>query len=335
MNRRQDTLLIVDDERFNINILKDLLEPDYDIMVAKNGTQALERATSSTRPDLVLLDIMMPGMDGYQVLARLKADNATLNIPVIFITALGDATDEEKGLKLGAVDYISKPFSPPIVQARINTHIALQWSLRRQSQLNTQLAQLNDALAAKNIELAHNNKELSVLNKRFKELASVDGLTGIPNRRCFEDYLRQEWREAIRSASPIAIILIDVDCFTSFNEHYGHEAGDDCLRQIAKALARMLANSDAMIARFRSAMFVCVLPTTNLEQATNVATQLRECVHELAIAHDYSPVAKRITISLGGAATVPSAYSSTNKFIDAATDKLGRAKELGRNQSLL
>ena len=133
---KRETILIVDDERLNINVLKDLLSSHYHIMVAQNGQQALTRALSSNMPDLILLDIMMPEMDGYEVCRRLKANKASKEIPIIFITAMSNLADEIQGFALGAVDYITKPISPPIVLARIKTHLALKQSLELQKELN-------------------------------------------------------------------------------------------------------------------------------------------------------------------------------------------------------
>ncbi|MBF0193282.1 MAG: hybrid sensor histidine kinase/response regulator [Magnetococcales bacterium] len=136
MTDKRETILIVDDERFNINVLKDLLDNDYDTMVARNGTQALKRVNSGTLPDLILLDIMMPEMDGYEVCKQLKESDETKDIPVIFVTAMSNLDDEMKGFSLGAVDYITKPISPPIVLARVKTHLALKGSLEKQKELN-------------------------------------------------------------------------------------------------------------------------------------------------------------------------------------------------------
>ncbi|MEO5369021.1 MAG: response regulator [Magnetococcus sp. DMHC-1] len=201
---RRETILIVDDEKYNINILKELLDKTYDVMVAMNGEQAIKRANVSPPPDLILLDIMMPGMDGFQVLERLRADHATSEVPIIFITAMGNTDDETKGLALGAADYIAKPFSPSVVLARIQTQLRLKSSLVRERHLNQQLVSLSD-------ELIQKNSQLIELNKTLQDLASLDGLTGIPNRRRFDEYLQQEWNRSMRDKIPLALILIDID----------------------------------------------------------------------------------------------------------------------------
>ncbi|MBF0161998.1 MAG: hybrid sensor histidine kinase/response regulator [Magnetococcales bacterium] len=156
-------LLIVDDERFNLTILQDLLGADYDIVVAKTGEQALQRLASEPSPDLILLDIVMPGMDGYAVLAELQGNAKTRDIPVIFVTSMDTATDESEGLRMGAVDYISKPFSPMVVQARVKTQLALQRSLRREKAQNLVLSKQNKEL-----------QELNLLKNKFLGMAAHD-----------------------------------------------------------------------------------------------------------------------------------------------------------------
>ena len=218
-------ILIVDDQRQNIKVLKDFLRDDYKIMAAKTGEQALEAARSATPPDLILLDIIMPGMDGYHVCRQLKEDPKTMHIPVIFVTGLGSTSEEAKGFEMGAVDYITKPFRPVIVRARIKTHI----QLKRKSDL-------------------------------LDRLASIDGLTEIPNRRCFDATLEREMRRAFRNRAWVSLILMDIDLFKKYNDHYGHAAGDTCLRRVAKAAERVLLRASDQVARYGGEEFGIILP---------------------------------------------------------------------------
>lgn len=188
MTEKRETILLVDDERFNLNLLKNLLEAEYDIMVASRGEQAIQRATGDTPPDLILLDIQMPGMDGYQVLQRLQSLPSTRAIPVIFITAMGEVEDEAKGLALGAVDYIIKPISPPIVRARIKTHLALKQSADQQKTLNQNLSDLNKRLLNKTEELA----ELNQLKNLFLGMAAHDLRNPIVSIRGLSELLLEE-----------------------------------------------------------------------------------------------------------------------------------------------
>jgi len=325
MGKRKDTILIVDDERFNINVLQDLLASDYHIMVAKNGVQALKRAAATPPPDLILLDIMMPAMDGYEVIERLKSDHITKEIPVIFITAMGESTDEAKGLELGAADYITKPFSPPVVLARIRTQLRLKWSLERERQLNRKLSQLNDTLADK-------NEKLHELNITLKNMASIDGLTGIPNRRRFDEFLDQEWKHSQRQKTPLSLILMDIDYFKKYNDNYGHAAGDDCLKKVAKALTGAIDRKVDIVARYGGEEFVCVLPGTDTEGAKLIGKRLRASLAELRLPHEYSDVESHVTISLGAVTMTATEGSLSSEIIEKADERLYKAKKGGRNR---
>ncbi|MBF0284605.1 MAG: hybrid sensor histidine kinase/response regulator [Magnetococcales bacterium] len=214
MDKGRQTLLIVDDERFNLNLLHDLLETDYDIQIALNGEQALQRAACETPPDLILLDIMMPGMDGYEVLRRLKAHRTTRTIPVIFVTAMGQMADETKGLELGAVDYIIKPISPPILRARVQTHLILKQSLDRQRELNQDLSLLNEELVQKKDEL----QALNQLKNLFLGMAahdlrnpivSIRGLSHLMLEETLEIDAQREFIASIHQVSEQMLALLN------------------------------------------------------------------------------------------------------------------------------
>ncbi len=318
MEGHKSTLLVVDDERFNLNILKDILEVDYDLLLAKSGEQAWQRASSDSPPDLILLDIMMPDMDGYQVLEKLKANAVTREIPVIFITAMGAEEDEARGLGLGAVDYITKPISAAIVRARVRTHLALRHSMREMAQLNAQLAQ--------------KNAELVRLNAILENMAMLDGLTGIPNRRHFDACLEQEWSRSVREQTPISLILMDIDFFKLFNDNYGHGAGDVCLQQVARTLAGAMTRPVDLMARYGGEEFVCLLPGTDLEGVATVGNKLRESIHALGLEHRYSKVAGHVTLSMGGVTLVPPRGSSPAILLKAADERLYEAKREGRDR---
>lgn len=291
------TLLIVDDEKRNRSLLTELLQGDYRIILAKNGEQALERAREH-HPDLILLDVLMPDRDGYTVIRELKNDDQTRDIPVIFITALDSAGDEERGLELGAVDYISKPFNPAIVRVRIRNHLQ------------------------------------SVQQRRLLEqLAMLDSLTGIPNRRRFAKVFEQEWRRGMRDGTPISLIVVDVDHFKAYNDTYGHAAGDEVLRLIARTLQEALRRPGDFVARYGGEEFVILLPGITREGARALAEQARADVEAKRIAHAVSDVSPHVTISMGGATCDAVAAAGEDMDLFRLADAyLYEAKHGGRNR---
>lgn len=288
-------LLLVDDVQANLLLLAKALGQEYDCRLAADGADALEQAFADP-PDLILLDVLMPGMDGYEVCRRLKADPRTMHIPVIFLTNLSDEDDEKVGLEVGAIDYIAKPFRLPIVKARV-----------------------------------HNHLELKKRGDLLQELASQDVL-GIPNRRSFDETLPLEWNRAKRRGAALAFIMLDVDFFKAYNDHYGHPQGDKCLRQVAGVLKAALRRASDFPARWGGEEFAALLADTPLEPAVNIAEKIRRRVEELAIPHAYSKAAPCLTISLGVAARIPGDDDSAANLQKEADDKLYEAKAGGRNR---
>lgn len=290
------TLLIVDDEKQNRLLLTELFGTTYKIIQAKNGVQALEKARQH-RPDLILLDVLMPEMDGMDVLRELKRDDATRLIPVIFITALSSATDEENGLNLGAVDYISKPFHPPIVRVRVRNQL----------------------------QLVHQQRLL-------EQLASLDGLTGIPNRRQFDATLLKEWHRCQRNQQPLSLIVADVDFFKKYNDALGHAAGDRVLQEVAATLRQAARRPGDLVARYGGEEFVLLLPETDATSAQALAEGLQQLLHSKAYAHPNSSLGPWLTMSMGGNTIVPNTTALDPEFFALADAALYRAKHQGRNQ---
>ncbi|MDD2159394.1 PleD family two-component system response regulator [Pseudomonas sp. MIL19] len=289
-------LLVVDDKPINIRIINELFRADCDLHMATHGAQAI--AVSKTlQPDLILLDIMMDGMDGLEVCRRLKMDPATAAIPVIFITAKREEDDEALGLELGAVDYISKPLNSAIVRARVKTHLTLK-----------------------------------LQNDYLKGLARVDGLTGIPNRRAFDVRLAQAWSQACREGRTLSLMMIDIDYFKRYNDHFGHVQGDECLRQVAKAIAQSVNRPYDMAARFGGEEFACILPETNLQGALILADKIQARISQLAVAHPGSEVSKWVSLSIGVASLQPRIDREPSELIALADQQLYQAKQNGRNQ---
>lgn len=289
-------LLVVDDQATNIQVLYQILSDDYQVLMATSGAQALLVCTSK-RPDLILLDLVMPEMDGVQVCQRLKADSSTRDIPIIFVSAQTDAAVEEMGFDLGAVDFISKPINPRTVRARVKTHLML----KAQSDL-------------------------------LRNWAHLDGLTGVHNQRFFQERINAEMGRANRNATSLSVIMLDLDFFTRFNERYGHESGDHCLRLIADTLKKMLMRSGDHIARGADDEFYCVLPDTGLSGALQLAEEIKNKIIALQIEHADSSVAPFVTVSAGVASKPDKIASKATDLLNMAEAQLRSAKELGRHR---
>ncbi len=290
-------ILVVDDQPSNIQTLYQVLKGDYDVAMATDGSQAIELCQRRP-PDLVLLDVVMPGIDGFEVCRRLKVDPATRDVPVIFVTARDSTEDETLGLEVGAVDFITKPVNPPVVRARVRTHIAL----KRQADL-------------------------------LRSMAFNDGLTGVANRRWFDERLQVEWLRCRRNKLPLSLILLDLDHFKAYNDRYGHQAGDDCLRAAAAAMKSRLGRPADLLARYGGEEFVCLLPETPTEGARAKAEDLGRAVLDLALAHADSPTAPVVTISRGVATASPALDGSPNDLLQRADEQLYAAKRAGRNRT--
>lgn len=296
MNNSRETILIVDDIVANIEILNSILGSTYEILFATSGQDAIDIAKEQL-PDLILLDVVMPGMDGYAVCSRLKAEEKTRDIPVIFVTAMDHEEDESKGLNAGVIDYIIKPIRPSIVKARI-----------------------------------HNHLELKHYRDYLKNLSTLDGLTGIPNRRRFDEVLQNEWYRGNRNQTTISLLMMDIDYFKAYNDNYGHLAGDECLRRLARCLSESVRRPVDLPARYGGEEFVLLLPETDSDEAVTVARRLQEKTHQLNIPHAYSQAADHVTFSIGIATMIPSDACSQLDLVNRADKLLYEAKHHGRNR---
>ncbi len=296
MENKKQIVLIVDDMVENIEVLDGVLGEEYEILFATNGKDAMEIAANQL-PDIILLDVVMPDMDGYEVCAGLKANHKTQNIPVVFITAMNHEEEESKGLNAGGIDYITKPIRPSIVKARV-----------------------------------HNHLELKRYRDYLQELSAMDGLTGLANRRKFDEWLVYEWKRARRNQTPITLLMTDIDYFKPYNDHYGHLAGDDCLRRVAMNLKETAHRPADMQARYGGEEFVLLLPETDLAGGVRVAERLQQRMKIANIPHAFSNAAPYVTLSIGIGTTVPSDSLSSIQLIESADKYLYAAKESGRNR---
>ena len=286
------SVLLVDDDTTVIEGLGRMLAEVGRLRFATNGRDALRLARTDA-PDLVLLDIELPDLDGLEVCRQMKADPMLAEVPVVFVTSHHDPAEELAGLSLGAVDFIHKPASVPLVLARVRTHLRMK--------------RMADAL---------------------RRAADTDGLTGIANRRRFDDALAHEWLRAQRSGGALSLLLIDIDHFKAYNDRYGHPAGDRCLRAVAQAMARPPQRPADLLARWGGEEFALLLPDTPAAGAVAVAQQLLQAVDALQLPHAASPVAPRVTVSIGAAC----GGASPQALLDGADRALYQAKAAGRHR---
>ena len=292
------TVLIVDDDRMNRTTLAELLRRECRVLLAKDGPSALQRVSEESDTDLILLDVSMPGMNGYEVLRRLRAEKRTADTAVIFITALTDEQDEEHGLSLGVLDYVFKPIRPVIVHARIRNHLKL-------------VAQ----------------------RKELERLATRDSLTGLANRRHFDQVLSLACRRATRTGEPLNLAMIDVDYFKQYNDRYGHCAGDVALKEVAHVLSQITRRPYDLAARYGGEEFVLLL--SGVVDFEVLLEQLRLNILFLAIAHENSAVEKVLTVSCGGIVVEASKVHDPAQLLHRADVLLYQAKKQGRNRVIV
>jgi len=291
---RRPKILIADDQPTNIRVLFELFRDQCDVFMATSGAQTIQICRAEL-PDLILLDVVMDDIDGHEVCRRLKADSLTSAIPIIFVTSQNQEADEVIALGLGAVDFITKPINPVIVRARVRTHLTLKLQ--------------GDLLRAS---------------------ALLDGLTGVANRRKFDEDVQTDWRQCLRESAPLSLILIDIDYFKLYNDRYGHQAGDNCLKLVAMALFETLRRPYDKLARYGGEEFACLLPKTKLAGASAMAQRMQTRVSELRVEHLGSNVDQIVTISLGVASMVPTPSVTPELLLKAADQQLYEAKRTGR-----
>lgn len=289
-------ILIVDDQPTNIRVLHEILKNNYEVFMAADGFQAIKKA-NEIQPDLVLLDIEMPGIDGYEVCRRLKSDANTSEIPIIFVTSHFNEASEVMGFELGAVDFIHKPINPIITNVRISNQILL-----------------------------------SKQKKMLRTLALVDGLTGIANRRQFNENLIKNWAQCARNENQISLIMIDVDFFKLYNDSLGHQAGDECLKLVAKEIQNSLNRPFDLAARYGGEEFACILPDTDPEGAKFIADNILHSIQALSLPHLSSLIDKIVTVSIGVATVSPTTSTTPTDLIIAADEQLYKSKVNGRNR---
>jgi diguanylate cyclase (GGDEF)-like protein len=304
-------ILIVDDSPTSRAALRSLLERmKHSVVEADDGKKGLEMYQRD-RPDLVLIDVVMPVMDGYEAARRMRATGTDEWVPIIFLSSKEDDQDLERAIESGGDDYLVKPVSFVVLNAKIR-------ALQRLDTMHGKQLEMSRALAAANREL--------------EKLSHQDGLTGIANRRYFDGYLSTEVRRAAREHQPLSLILADVDQFKAFNDCYGHQVGDDCLRRVAAALTSAGRRPADLAARYGGEEFAMVLPGTDLDGAVDVAQSVSRVIGSLAIPHARSTVSKSVTLSQGVVSLTPEKESPPEDLIRRADQALYQAKQQGRNR---
>lgn len=307
--------LVIEDTVTSATLVCHLLEKmGLRAVHARDGESGIE-AFKLERPDLVLLDIIMPGMDGFDVARRIRQlERDGEWTPIIFLSARASEADLERGIDVGGDDYLVKPVSEIVLKAKVR-------AMQRIAQMRYSLLLLT--------------RKLNEANRELSRLSSVDGLTAIPNRRVFDDTLVREWRRAERRGAPLSLLLLDIDHFKEYNDCYGHQAGDDCLRTVAASLDRALRRSSDLAARYGGEEFVIVLPETDVHGAASVAENVLEIVRGLSVEHARSQTAPVVTISIGIATAIPARDddSGWKTLLGDADAALYRAKANGRNRA--
>ena len=307
--KRKEKILVVDDIPVNIQLLdKQLSSSGFNIVIARNGEEALTQVDAE-KPDLVLLDVMMPKLDGFETCRILKSNNKTNYIPVIMVTALNEMEDKIKGVEAGADDFITKPFNKHELLVRLKSLLRIK--------------RLHDQLQEK-VDLLEQAKE------RLRELAITDGLTGIYNHRYFKQFLAKEIIRTNRHNTKVSLAMIDIDHFKHYNDSHGHVAGDKILQQMAKLMAQNLRSID-VAARYGGEEFVAVLPQTDAHAAKIVAEKLRMLIENSQFEKEESQPNSKITISVG-IATYPDNSKDLEGLINSADQRLYAAKAQGRNK---
>ena len=319
-------ILIVDDSAASRVLVKRLLEKNgfSEVITAETAFAAFDLLgmdrpdCASTRIDLILMDVIMPDMDGIEACRLIKANRCLKDIPIIVITASDITETLERAFTAGAMDFITKPVKPLELKARVLSALKIKYEI--------------DQRKAREAELVKVLEELENANRELSRLSSLDGLTGIANRRHFEQIYDMEWRRAVRTGSELSVLFLDLDFFKYYNDTYGHQEGDDCLKQVAAAAGRVLKRPGDLLARYGGEEFVVILPETSIDGAAEVAEAIRQAIERCNIPHSASPVAAHVTVSVGVAGGRVTPEDKPSDFIARADKALYEAKHSGRNR---
>lgn len=292
-------IVIVDDHPANLELLMKLLTAQgYAVRAFPDAELALSSVQVAV-PDLILLDVGLPRLDGFEACKQLRSDERTREVPVIFLSARVDSDDIVRGFDVGGADYVTKPIREKELLARIRVHV-----------------------------------EVKQLQDKLRRLSTIDSLTGLYNRRMLDETLQSEWRRNQRQGSWLGAVIVDVDHFKAFNDNYGHQKGDLCLRAVAHAIAAAARRSGDFVGRYGGEEFAVVLPNTDLAGTELVTRRIAESVRALRLTHAHSPTASFVTVSQGAVSLIPDRASSPSGVIEIADRRLYHAKRMGRNRAV-
>ena len=321
-------ILVVDDKPDNLSLLSTICQLEgYEVKQCDRGKLAIELAINNI-PDLILLDISMPEMDGFTVCKLLKRNHTTQDIPIIFISALNEIEDKFQAFKFGGDDYITKPFQNEEVILRIEKQLKTYY-------LQAELEAKNKQLEAKIEKCQSVEHELLKLTHEYSKLATTDGLTNVANRYQFDRTLAQEWQRGKREQFHLSLILCDVDYFKLYNDRFGHQAGDNCLKQVAQAILTVIQRPGDLVARYGGEEFGIILPRTTAQNALLVARKIGKQVENLALPHPDSSASKYVSLSSGVTSIIPNLKHTQEELLATADKALYQAKGSGRNCAVL
>ncbi len=328
-SQRTIVVLLVDDQKIVAEAISRMIdqEDDIEFHFCDDPSQAIQLATE-LQPTVILQDLVMPDVDGYTLLRFYRANPATSSIPVVVLSSKEDPRDKSQAFTNGANDYLVKLPDKIELIARIRAQSKSYMAQQERDEAFKEMQRLQK-------ELKESNQKLEESNMVLHRLSTLDGLTGLANRRHFDEILDHEWKRAIREKHEISIILLDIDSFKKYNDNYGHQGGDDCLRTVASALNQAIHRPGDFIARYGGEEFVVILPNTDCNGAAIIAEDMRRHVEEKKLVHEYSDASDYVTVSLGVSAHIPAADDKPQDLIERADKALYKAKETGRNRHVI
>ena len=317
-------ILIIDDQRTIRVLLADILKQmgykNVDLAsTSEEGFKIIQnKLKRGEEIDLILLDINLPDNNGVEICEELKKKSEFKDVPIVMITGNEDSATLKKAFAVGASDYITKNVSEIEIKARISSALNLRKEIKKRN--------------AREKELKKTARKLKAANKKLEEMASQDGLTNLANRRLFDKIIKKEWQQAQKRNNCLGLIMLDIDYFKRYNDYYGHQAGDDCLKELAAVMKEVISPEKDLVARYGGEEFAIILPESNLRKIEAVTKKLQAKIDNLKIEHPDSPIANYVTVSIGGVVTRPQRNESFEQLIEKTDDLLYKAKKNGRNQ---